>query len=483
MGTPSNFYKKPAFLYTKDSGLSNAVDNLRAYNIVTGNISLTEFAQQENKRKHVYPEKKQRKEQNSLNKKRRAEVLEFSPTEVLNHEQYVAQVRNEARTIPSFDAANPNAMSSIGFNAYESRRTKRVNLLCNSPKASILSLGTSSQNSDTEDEATKKLCPEDKEQTENICLTQKEDRQLCTKQSDQRFPAPGEPACIMCGKYGEYICDETDEDVCSMECKEQLMELRAKERVQNAGEHNPDGSIISSTSLKQPNGSSLLPEFEEDSWDYEKNQWKKQGSILSTFQCWKCRRPGHLPDDCLAMESVLSPSHVPVESSQISKLLTSDLQALYRRCKQIRSNMDHATCHICHCNSNLAMCLDCSRAFCDSAGHLTGHLNAYQSHKQIYSYKLCRVVKCCKSTCRVTDIRELLACQYCLNKAFDKFYNMYKATWSGAGLKLVINAVCCDEHFMWHRMNCPNADVEDSAYVISKDGSTLRRMQLSEFMF
>ena len=23
----------------------------------------------------------------------------------------------------------------------------------------------------------------------------------------------------MCGKYGEYICDETDEDVCSLACK------------------------------------------------------------------------------------------------------------------------------------------------------------------------------------------------------------------------------------------------------------------------
>lgn len=26
--------------------------------------------------------------------------------------------------------------------------------------------------------------------------------------SEQRFPVPGEPACILCGKYGEYICDE-----------------------------------------------------------------------------------------------------------------------------------------------------------------------------------------------------------------------------------------------------------------------------------
>lgn len=38
-------------------------------------------------------------------------------------------------------------------------------------------------------------------------------------------------------------------------------------------------------------------------------------------------------------------------------------------------------------------------------------------------------VKCCKSTCKVTDIRDLLVCHYCFNKAFDKFYDMYTATW------------------------------------------------------
>uniref|UniRef100_A0A3P9MIY8 RNA helicase n=1 Tax=Oryzias latipes TaxID=8090 RepID=A0A3P9MIY8_ORYLA len=35
----------------------------------------------------------------------------------------------------------------------------------------------------------------------------------------QRWPEPGEPVCVMCGRYGEYICDATDNDVCSLECK------------------------------------------------------------------------------------------------------------------------------------------------------------------------------------------------------------------------------------------------------------------------
>lgn len=35
----------------------------------------------------------------------------------------------------------------------------------------------------------------------------------------QRWPEPGDPVCVMCGRYGEYICDATDNDVCSLECK------------------------------------------------------------------------------------------------------------------------------------------------------------------------------------------------------------------------------------------------------------------------
>ncbi|XP_061593172.1 probable ATP-dependent RNA helicase DDX59 [Cololabis saira] len=36
---------------------------------------------------------------------------------------------------------------------------------------------------------------------------------------NQRWPEPGEPVCVICGRFGEYICDATDNDVCSLECK------------------------------------------------------------------------------------------------------------------------------------------------------------------------------------------------------------------------------------------------------------------------
>lgn len=31
---------------------------------------------------------------------------------------------------------------------------------------------------------------------------------------NQRLAEEGEPACVICGRYGEYICDITDHDVC-----------------------------------------------------------------------------------------------------------------------------------------------------------------------------------------------------------------------------------------------------------------------------
>ncbi|XP_025899634.1 probable ATP-dependent RNA helicase DDX59 [Nothoprocta perdicaria] len=50
----------------------------------------------------------------------------------------------------------------------------------------------------------------------------------------QRWPAPGEPVCVVCGRYGEYICDETDQDVCSLECKaKHLLQAPEKEKLKS----------------------------------------------------------------------------------------------------------------------------------------------------------------------------------------------------------------------------------------------------------
>lgn len=51
----------------------------------------------------------------------------------------------------------------------------------------------------------------------------------------QRWPQPGEPICVVCGRYGEYICDKTDEDVCSLECKAKHLRNKEEEVSKPAG--------------------------------------------------------------------------------------------------------------------------------------------------------------------------------------------------------------------------------------------------------
>lgn len=56
-------------------------------------------------------------------------------------------------------------------------------------------------------------------ETEVTEEVQEEEEPVKSFKKSQRWPNPGEPVCVMCGRYGEYICDNTDNDVCSLECK------------------------------------------------------------------------------------------------------------------------------------------------------------------------------------------------------------------------------------------------------------------------
>ncbi|KAG5456335.1 MAG: P-loop containing nucleoside triphosphate hydrolase protein, partial [Olpidium bornovanus] len=42
---------------------------------------------------------------------------------------------------------------------------------------------------------------------------------IVERSEQQRWPGYGEPVCVVCGRYAEYINDATDRDVCSLECK------------------------------------------------------------------------------------------------------------------------------------------------------------------------------------------------------------------------------------------------------------------------
>ncbi|XP_074858985.1 putative ATP-dependent RNA helicase DDX59 isoform X1 [Carettochelys insculpta] len=64
----------------------------------------------------------------------------------------------------------------------------------------------------------------------------------------QRWAEPGEPICVVCGRYGEYICDKTDEDICSLECKAKHL-LQAKEK--EAGLHS-DSLVTAESNPETP---------------------------------------------------------------------------------------------------------------------------------------------------------------------------------------------------------------------------------------
>ncbi|KAB2622436.1 hypothetical protein D8674_024618 [Pyrus ussuriensis x Pyrus communis] len=178
----------------------------------------------------------------------------------------------------------------------------------------------------------------------------------------------------------------------------------------------------------------LMHDFGEDTWDYKQHRWSKKSSIFSTYECWKCGRPGHLAEDCFGNDNK-------------ANSIPPDL-ALYKRCHQMGKDISATKCNECYRSLSLATCLHCIITLCDN--HLNEHIQIHSSHRQYSSHKLSRLVKCCKSTCKVTDVKDLLTCQYCFNKAFDKFYGMYTAT---------------------------------CTYIISKNSQKGKYIQLSDFIF
>lgn len=73
----------------------------------------------------------------------------------------------------------------------------------------------------------------------------------------QRWPQSGEPVCVVCGRYGEYICDKTDEDVCSLECK-------AKHLLQLKGEVESLKPTKSEEAISQPTLPGVAYVYEEN---------------------------------------------------------------------------------------------------------------------------------------------------------------------------------------------------------------------------
>ncbi|KAM9797773.1 putative ATP-dependent RNA helicase DDX59 [Syngnathus typhle] len=64
-----------------------------------------------------------------------------------------------------------------------------------------------------------KIPLQEEEQECSASGNEEEEEPVKSFKKNQRWAEPGEPICVMCGRYGEYICDSTDSDVCSLECK------------------------------------------------------------------------------------------------------------------------------------------------------------------------------------------------------------------------------------------------------------------------
>ena len=229
------------------------------------------------------------------------------------------------------------------------------------------------------------------------------------------------PFCVICGKYGQYICDATDEDVCSLECKRKAEQNQHTITVEKESESNTEETLTVSTQ----------PEFIPS-----KRRFKDARTILDSNKCPICGKTGHLPQDCrLASGKSLSVSDYSLSSETPSvihceTMSHQDREALkrvYRKCKTIQTN-PLSCCVRCKCRSNLVYCVQCNSCFCDKY-HLLEHLQHNPSHFQLYSFKLRKLLKCSNPNCANTNIYELFMCHRCSSTLYDKYYNMKTALW------------------------------------------------------
>ncbi|KAJ4808773.1 DEAD-box ATP-dependent RNA helicase 41 [Rhynchospora pubera] len=75
-------------------------------------------------------------------------------------------------------------------------------------------------------------------ENDDVACTSEDSSQVKEHSYEQREALPGEPRCTICSRYGEYICDQTDDDICSLQCKSILLS-RLAARENNIKERKP----------------------------------------------------------------------------------------------------------------------------------------------------------------------------------------------------------------------------------------------------
>ncbi len=85
---------------------------------------------------------------------------------------------------------------------------------------------------------------------DNLLVVEEEadsEEETVSYSKNQRWPIFGEPVCVVCGRYGAYIVDQTDKDVCSLECKARhLKGISRKKELLNDGIDSKEATKTSS---------------------------------------------------------------------------------------------------------------------------------------------------------------------------------------------------------------------------------------------
>ncbi|EEF33466.1 conserved hypothetical protein [Ricinus communis] len=88
MGTRTNFYKNPSISYKKDFSISSVLQNLKAYNIATGNAPVTDEEEQQNREiEHDRPKKVGQKRRSTGGSPRRTDIEEHGGP--MSHQDYL----------------------------------------------------------------------------------------------------------------------------------------------------------------------------------------------------------------------------------------------------------------------------------------------------------------------------------------------------------------------------------------------------------
>lgn len=151
------------------------------------------------------------------------------------------------------------------------------------------------------------------ENTESDAVTEEETSDVIALSKDAPMAPILGPFCVICGRYGQYICDKTDEDVCSLECKQKAEARLAASQPSNAvpdelntslhpNELNtslPSNELNSQPSPNERNTQLIgVANSEQHRYIANKHRFKDAVTILDSHKCPLCGRTGHLPQDC-----------------------------------------------------------------------------------------------------------------------------------------------------------------------------------------